>query len=219
MSVAPLPATRRAPSVRTGGRTRLRPAAMAALIVATLMASGCSTAGSSTSPPESRATAQATGTPATTTTVPTTPTTQSATGAGADELAATFPRTEAGAEAFVRAYFDALGKAFAAGDPAGLSTYSTPACLRCEGFLRTLTADYDHGRHGVGTFAIIHRVTPTAVTTTSAVVDVDFDSPAAYVVDAQGTRVDERTAELSLRLRVRLEHSDHWRIVATELNP
>ncbi|MBK9724479.1 MAG: hypothetical protein IPO89_05400 [Actinomycetales bacterium] len=50
-------------------------------------------------------------------------------------------------------------------------------------------------------------------------VDVDFDSPAAYVVDAQGTRVDERTAELSLRLRVRLEHSDHWRIVATELNP
>jgi hypothetical protein len=128
-------------------------------------------------------------------------------------------RTAAGAEAFVRAYFDALGKAFAAGDPAGLSDYSTPACLRCEGFLRTLTGDHDHGRHGVGTFALIHRVTPTAVTTTSAVVDVDFDSPAAYVVDAQGTRVDERTAELSLRLRVRLEHSDHWRIVATELNP
>ena len=101
----------------------------------------------------------------------------------------------------------------------GLRDYSTPACLRCEGFLRTLTGDHDHGRHGVGTFAIIHRVTPTAVTTTSAVVDVDFDSPAAYVVDAQGTRVDERTAELSLRLRVRLEHSDHWRIVATELNP
>ncbi len=147
------------------------------------------------------------------------PTTQSATDAGADELAARFPRTAAGAEAFVRAYFDALGKAFAAGDPAGLSDYSTPACLRCEGFLRTLTGDHDHGRHGVGTFAIIYRVTPTAVTTTSAVVDVDFDSPAAYVVDAQGTRVDERTAELSLRLRVRLEHSDHWRIVATELNP
>ena len=55
------------------------------------------------------------------------PTTQSATDAGADELAARFPRTAAGAEAFVRAYFDALGKAFAAGDPAGLSDYSTPA--------------------------------------------------------------------------------------------
>ncbi|MFN8083805.1 MAG: DUF6318 family protein [Dermatophilaceae bacterium] len=175
---------------------------------------------SSTARTESGATAPTTSRPTTATTPgPSTPTTQSATDAGADELAARFPRTAAGAKAFVRAYFDALGKAFAAGDPAGLSTYSTPACLRCEGFLRTLTADHDQGRHGVGTFAIIHRVTATAVTDTSAVVDVDFDSPAAYVVDAQGTRVDERTAELSLRLRVRLEHSDHWRIVATELNP
>lgn len=219
MSVAPLPLTRRTPSVRTGGMATLRPAATAALVVATLVASGCSGAGTSTSRPESGTTAPTTTRATATTPGPSTPTTQSATDAGADELAARFPRTAAGAEAFVRAYFDALGKAFAAGDPAGLSDYSTPACLRCEGFLRTLTGDHDHGRHGVGTFALIHRVTPTAVTTTSAVVDVDFDSPAAYVVDAQGTRVDERTAELSLRLRVRLEHSDHWRIVATELNP
>ncbi len=119
----------------------------------------------------------------------------------------------------MRAYFDALSRAFAAGDPAGLSDYSTPACLRCEGFLRTLTVDHDQHRHGVGTFVIIHRVTATAVTETSAVVEVDFDSPAAHVVDAQGTRVEERKAELSLRLRVRLEHPDHWRIVATELIP
>jgi len=100
--------------------TRLRPTATAVLIAAVLLASGCSRGGTSTSPPESGATAPTT-TPATATTPgPSSPTTQSATDAGADELAARFPRTEAGAEAFVRAYFDALGEAFAAGDPAGV---------------------------------------------------------------------------------------------------
>ena len=204
-----------------GGMAPLRPAAAAALIATTLMATGCSGTGTTTSRPDSGRTAPATTATASSgsTPVPSTTRTRSATETEADELAAKFPQTAAGAEAFVRAYFDALSRAFAAGDPAGLSDYSTPACLRCEGFLRTLTGDHDQHRHGVGTFVIIHRVTATAVTDTSAVVDVDFDSPAAHVVDAQGTRVEERKAELSLRLRVRLEHPDHWRIVATELIP
>ena len=139
------------------------------------MATGCSGTGTTTSRPDSGRTAPATTATASSgsTPVPSTTRTRSATETEADELAAKFPQTAAGAEAFVRAYFDALSRAFAAGDPAGLSDYSTPACLRCEGFLRTLTGDHDHGRHGVGTFALIHRVTPTAVTTTSAVVDVE----------------------------------------------
>ena len=41
------------------------------------------------------------------------PSSRSATETEADELAAKFPQTAAGAEAFVRAYFDALSRAFA----------------------------------------------------------------------------------------------------------
>ena len=93
----------------------LRPAAAAALIATTLMATGCSGTGTTTSRPDSGRTAPATTATASSgsTPVPSTTRTRSATETEADELAAKFPQTAAGAEAFVRAYFDALSRAFA----------------------------------------------------------------------------------------------------------
>ena len=155
----------------SGGRTRLRPAAMAALIVATLMASGCSTAGSSTSPPESRATAQATVTPATTTPVPSTPTTQSATDAGAHELAATFPRTAAGAEAFVGYLFGILRRANATPDPWLVAPLVDQAsCSDCKHWVDSLASMRTAGEHFVGDFVVPQNVITRQITGSTAVV-------------------------------------------------
>ena len=202
----------------SGGMTRLRPTATAVLIAAVLLASGCAAAGTSTSPPESRATAQATATPATATTpVPTTPTTQSATDAGADELAARFPRTAAGAEAFVGYLFGILRRANATPDPSLVAPLvDQGSCSDCKHWVDSLASMRTAGEHFVGDFVVPQNVITRQITGSTAVVVATVVTPAGQRVDSHGTVVHTRTSTGPFRYDLRLEFRKHWVVVYAE---
>ena len=197
--------------------TRLRPTATAVLIAAVLLASGCSRGGTSTSRPESGTTAPTT-TPATATTPgPSAPTTQSATDAGADELAARFPRTAAGAEAFVGYLFGILRRANATPDPWLVAPLVDQAsCSDCKHWVDSLASMRTAGEHFVGDFVVPQNVITRQITGSTAVVVATVVTPAGQRVDSHGTVVHTRTSTGPFRYDLRLEFRKHWVVVYAE---
>jgi hypothetical protein len=197
--------------------TRLRPTATAVLIAAVLLASGCSRGGTSTSRPESGTTAPTTTRATATTPGPSTPTTQSATDAGADELAARFPRTAAGAEAFVGYLFGILRRANATPDPWLVAPLVDQAsCSDCKHWVDSLASMRTAGEHFVGDFVVPQNVITRQITGSTAVVVATVVTPAGQRVDSHGTVVHTRTSTGPFRYDLRLEFRKHWVVVYAE---
>ena len=197
--------------------TRLRPTATAVLIAAVLLASGCSRGGTSTSRPESGTTAPTTTRATATTPGPSTPTTQSATDAGADELAARFPRTAAGAEAFVGYLFGILRRANATPDPSLVAPLvDQGSCSDCKHWVDSLASMRTAGEHFVGDFVVPQNVITRQITGSTAVVVATVVTPAGQRVDSHGTVVHTRTSTGPFRYDLRLEFRKHWVVVYAE---
>lgn len=149
--------------------------------------------------------------------VPSSTGTHLATETEADELAAKFPQTAAGAEAFVRAYFAALNVAYQTGKVGQLALYSTPGCSRCRDWLAEFAKNEASGLHSLTPFVSLRSADVASLRGSVATVVTRLVVPQAKVVNAKGAVVHTRDAEGNVTLVAKLIFDGSWRVVATEV--
>ena len=129
-----------------------------------------------------------------------------------------FPATRAGAEAFVRAWVQAMNEAGRTGSTSKLAALSDPACRSCSGLVSYFKTAWAHGRL-VGGDVTLTNVVAAPVTGEEVVVTADFHFAAERRYDSAGHLVHSQPASVEGEKIRLLRRGDGWVMRAmTELN-
>lgn len=196
-------------------RRGLTHAVAAAFVVGSVLLAGCT---GSTAPPASTSTWP--GTASSTSSPPTTPTTTTSTTTAASDLAVKFPKTQRGAEAFMRFLFEAVGRAHNLADPALVEGLVDPThCSDCSRWLSNTKDMAKEGQRFVGVFWTLQRANALTVQGDTVGVITQFLVPAGKIVDSKGRTVLTRHASGPIRADFVLQFRDHWVVVRGEMVP
>lgn len=111
--------------------------------------------------------------------------------------AAAMTNDAAGAEAFVRYWFDTLNYAYATGDTSLVNAASTAECANCKGLMGKIVDAYEFGGRVTGAQVQVQEVVAPAPDSTGAVlVSTVYDQDEGSVVTDTGT-VSERIPQES----------------------
>ena len=193
-------------------RRGLTHAVAAAFVVGSVLLAGCT---GSTAPPASTSTWP--GTASSTSSPPTTPTTTTSTTTATSDLAVKFPKTQRGAEDFVRFLMAQVSKAYATADPTLIQPLvDVKTCPDCSRWISATTEMKQKSQHFEGVFVNLQSVHSLTVQGDAAGVITQVVVPAGKTVDSLGRTVRSRAASGPLRTDFVLQFRDHWVLVRGE---
>ena len=134
------------------------------------------------------------------------------------DLAVRFPKTQQGAEDFVRFVMAQVSKAYATADPTLIQPLVDVAtCPDCARWVSATTNMKKLGRHFEGVFVEPQSVHALTLKGDAAGVITQVLVPAGKIVDSRGRVVDPRSASGPLRSDFFLQFRDHWVVTNLEL--
>ena len=133
------------------------------------------------------------------------------------DLAVRFPKTQRGAEDFVRFVMAQVSKAYATADPTLIQPLvDVKTCPDCARWISTTTDMSKNGQHYQGAFVDIESVHSLTVKGDAAGVITQLLAPAGKTVDSQGRVVDPRSASGPFRTDFFLQFREHWVVTNVE---
>ena len=134
------------------------------------------------------------------------------------DLAVRFPKTQQGAEDFVRFVMAQVSKAYATGDPSLIRPLvDVTTCPDCSRWISATVEMKQNSRHYEGVFVTMQSVHSLTVQGDAAGVITQVVAPAGKTVDSQGRTVHARSAEGPFRTDFFLQFRDHWVVTNTEI--
>ena len=134
------------------------------------------------------------------------------------DLAVRFPKTQQGAEDFVRFVMAQVAKAYATADPTLIQPLVDVAtCPDCARWVSATTNMKKLGRHFEGVFVEPQSVHALTLKGDAAGVITQVLVPAGKIVDSRGRVVDPRSASGPLRSDFFLQFRDHWVVTNLEV--
>ena len=147
-----------------------------------------------------------------------TPTSPTSSTAVTSDLAVRFPKTQQGAEDFVRFVMAQVSKAYATGDPSVIRPLvDVTTCPDCSRWISATVEMKQNSRHYEGVFVTMQSVHSLTVQGDSAGVITQVVAPAGKTVDSQGRTVHARSAEGPFRTDFFLQFREHWFVTNTEI--
>ena len=138
--------------------------------------------------------------------------------AGASDLAVRFPRTQRGAEDFVRFVMAQVSKAYATADPTLIQPLvDVKTCPDCARWVSVTTDMRKSGQHFEGVFVEPQSVHALTLKGDAGGVITQVVAPAGKTVDGQGRTVHARSAEGPFRTDFVLQFRDHWVLIRGEI--
>ena len=134
------------------------------------------------------------------------------------DLGVRFPKTQQGAEDFVRFVMAQVAKAYATADPTLIRPLvDVTTCPDCARWVSATTNMKKLGRHFEGVFVEPQSVHALTLKGDAAGVITQVLVPAGKIVDSRGRVVDPRSASGPLRSDFFLQFRDHWVVTNLEL--
>ena len=134
------------------------------------------------------------------------------------DLAVRFPKTQQGAEDFVRFVMAQVSKAYATADPTLIQPLVDVAtCPDCARWVSATTNMKKMREHFEGVFVEPQSVHALTLKGDAAGVITQVVVPAGKIVDSRGRVVDPRSASGPLRSDFFLQFRDHWVVTNLEL--
>jgi hypothetical protein len=134
------------------------------------------------------------------------------------DLAVRFPKTQRGAEDFVRFVMAQVSKAYATADPTLIQPLVDVAtCPDCARWVSATTNMKKMREHFEGVFVEPQSVHALTLKGDAAGVITQVLVPAGKIVDSRGRVVDPRSASGPLRSDFFLQFRDHWVVTNLEL--
>ena len=134
------------------------------------------------------------------------------------DLAVRFPKTQQGAEDFVRFVMAQVSKAYATGDPSLIRPLvDVTTCPDCSRWISATAAMKQKSQHYEGEFVTMQSVHSLTVQGDAAGVITQVVAPAGKTVDSQGRTVHARSAEGPFRTDFFLQFREHWFVTNTEI--
>ena len=133
-------------------------------------------------------------------------------------LAVRFPKTQRGAEDFVRFVMAQVSKAYATADPTLIQPLvDVKTCPDCARWVSVTTDMRKSGQHFEGVFVEPQSVHALTLKGDAGGVITHVFVPAGKIVDSRGRLVDPRSASGPLRSDFFLQFRDHWVVTNTEI--
>ena len=133
-------------------------------------------------------------------------------------LAVRFPKTQRGAEDFVRFVMAQVSKAYATADPTLIQPLvDVKTCPDCARWVSVTTDMRKSGQHFEGVFVEPQSVHALTLKGDAGGVITHVFVPAGKIVDSRGRVVDPRSASGPLRTDFFLQFRDHWLVVNVEV--
>jgi len=119
----------------------------------------------------------------------------------------------AGAEAFVRYWFETLNESYATMDPGPVVDASTPDCEVCNSYIGEIEqmAEESHSLEGAR-FELTEVVAPTPDGTGAVLVSTTFTLRPGRIFDSSGKLVDEVNGERGSLSSVLVREGEAWRM-------
>ena len=134
------------------------------------------------------------------------------------DLAVRFPKTQQGAEDFVRFVMAQVSKAYATGDPSLIRPLvDVTTCPDCSRWITATAEMKQKSQHYEGEFVDIQSLRSLTVKDDAVGVITQLLAPAGRTVDSRGRVVDPRSASGPLRTDFFLQFRDHWLVVNVEV--
>ena len=134
------------------------------------------------------------------------------------DLAVRFPKTQQGAEDFVRFVMAQVSKAYATGDPSLIRPLvDVTTCPDCSRWITATAEMKQKSQHYEGEFVDIQSLRSLTVKDDAVGVITQLLAPAGRTVDSRGRVVDPRSASGPLRTDFFLQFRDHWVVVRGEM--
>ena len=134
------------------------------------------------------------------------------------DLAVRFPKTQRGAEDFVRFVMAQVSKAYATSDPSLIRPLvDVTTCRDCSRWISATVEMKQNSRHYEGVFVTMQSVHSLTVQGDAAGVITQVVAPAGKTVDSQGRTVHARSAEGPFRTDFFLQFREHWFVTNTEI--
>ena len=134
------------------------------------------------------------------------------------DLAVRFPKTQQGAEDFVRFVMAQVSKAYATGDPSLIRPLvDVTTCPDCSRWISATAEMKQKSQHYEGEFVDIQSLRSLTVKDDAVGVITQLLAPAGRTVDSRGRVVDPRSASGPLRTDFFLQFRDHWLVVNVEV--
>ena len=128
-----------------------------------------------------------------------------------------FPKTQRGAEDFVRFLMAQVSKAYATADPTLIQPLvDVKTCPDCSRWISATTEMKQKSQHFEGVFVNLQSVHSLTVQGDAAGVITQVVVPAGKTVDSLGRTVRSRAASGPLRTDFVLQFRDHWVLVRGE---
>ena len=133
-------------------------------------------------------------------------------------LAVRFPKTQRGAEDFVRFVMAQVSKAYATADPTLIQPLvDVKTCPDCARWVSVTTDMRKSGQHFEGVFVEPQSVHALTLKGDAGGVITHVFVPAGKIVDSRGRLVDPRSASGPLRSDFFLQFRDHWFVTNVEV--
>ncbi|MBK9724007.1 MAG: hypothetical protein WAW82_12620 [Candidatus Lutibacillus vidarii] len=134
------------------------------------------------------------------------------------DLAVRFPKTQRGAEDFVRFVMAQVSKAYATSDPSLIRPLvDVTTCPDCSRWISATAEMKQKSQHYEGEFVDIQSLRSLTVKDDAVGVITQLLAPAGRTVDSRGRVVDPRSASGPLRTDFFLQFRDHWLVVNLEV--
>ena len=134
------------------------------------------------------------------------------------DLAVRFPKTQRGAEDFVRFVMAQVSKAYATSDPSLIRPLvDVTTCPDCSRWITATAEMKQKSQHYEGEFVDIQSLRSLTVKDDAVGVITQLLAPAGRTVDSRGRVVDPRSASGPLRTDFFLQFRDHWVVVRGEM--
>ena len=134
------------------------------------------------------------------------------------DLAVRFPKTQQGAEDFVRFVMAQVSKAYATSDPSLIRPLvDVTTCPDCSRWITATAEMKQKSQHYEGEFVDIQSLRSLTVKDDAVGVITQLLAPAGRTVDSRGRVVDPRSASGPLRTDFFLQFRDHWLVVNVEV--
>ena len=134
------------------------------------------------------------------------------------DLAVRFPKTQRGAEDFVRFVMAQVSKAYATSDPSLIRPLvDVTTCPDCSRWISATAEMKQKSQHYEGEFVDIQSFRSLTVKDDAVGVITQLLAPAGRTVDSRGRVVDPRSASGPLRTDFFLQFRDHWLVVNLEV--
>ena len=134
------------------------------------------------------------------------------------DLAVRFPKTQRGAEDFVRFVMAQVSKAYATSDPSLIRPLvDVTTCRDCSRWISATAEMKQKSQHYEGEFVDIQSLRSLTVKDDAVGVITQLLAPAGRTVDSRGRVVDPRSASGPLRTDFFLQFRDHWVVVRGEM--